>query len=768
MTIKIKHLCIAVAMASHSVSHATEENTFSDVSLEYLLNFEITAQKRVEKLVDVPIAVSALKEQQIDALHASNIEELQHGITSLSFRKGTTALNSTLTVRGIGTVSFSAAAEPSVSTVLDGVVLGRSGQAFQDLYDIERIEVLRGPQGTLFGKNASAGVVNIATKNPTDKFSGRLLADWYNDGGKKIVLRASGPLSSQAQGSLTLLESQFNGNIHNVYNQSNINGFDRQGLRGKLYLGDLDAAHAKFIVESYTADDSCCADLELLLSGRNNTSPAAPNNTGADNKTVDFDHRQVDHDFATKTNEQSDSFSFEINRPIGTHDLTSISAYREWRNDEFREGDFTSIAGKDKGQTANPPLQMHDIGHQTWWQTSQEIRLTSPADSSFSYQIGLFFWDMRSESDFTRDASCQKNAGNDSILAANPGVTCNTNDIVSATAFMSTEFKNQALFIDGKYKLNDSNNILYGVRYTHDTVNYTHKRVNLDSYGRAGLGVRPALGDTDYLGDVSENNVSGKIGFQHYFNPNTQLYVTAARGYKGPGFNVFYNMGINDTAPIGPEESEAFELGFKMSNDNVLLGATAFHTFFSGFQANNFDTRSGATITRLTNAGDVVTSGFELDATWLATSNFSLIASLAAVKAEVDAFKCPVGQACSTRSGSDIPFSPDEKMSLTANYLQKRNRFDMTYMLSLSHTGDQVSDLPSNDGTLNPAANLPAYSLVNGTITLDMKDTPYAVSFIVKNLLDEKFVTTYSGDGFRYQVPRNADRYVGLSFDIKI
>ena len=132
----------------------------------------VTAQKREQKLSDVPIAVSVLGADQIDAAFANNIESLQAYVPSVSFRTGNTTRNSALTVRGIGTISFSVAAEPSVSTVVDNVVLGRSGQAFGDLYDLERVEVLRGPQGTLFGKNASAGVVNMVTKKPTEEFEG--------------------------------------------------------------------------------------------------------------------------------------------------------------------------------------------------------------------------------------------------------------------------------------------------------------------------------------------------------------------------------------------------------------------------------------------------------------------------------------------------------------------------------------------------------------------------------------------------------------------
>ncbi|MEH6818287.1 MAG: TonB-dependent receptor plug domain-containing protein, partial [Pseudoalteromonas distincta] len=141
----------------------------------------VTSQKRTQSLNEVPVAVSVLNSDQINSAFANNMEGLQSLVPSVSFRKGTTTRNSALTVRGIGTISFSIAAEPSVATVVDGVVLGRSGQAFADLYDVDRIEVLRGPQGTLFGKNASAGVVNITTKDPSYDTTGSVETSFYQD-----------------------------------------------------------------------------------------------------------------------------------------------------------------------------------------------------------------------------------------------------------------------------------------------------------------------------------------------------------------------------------------------------------------------------------------------------------------------------------------------------------------------------------------------------------------------------------------------------------
>jgi iron complex outermembrane receptor protein len=132
----------------------------------------VTAQRRSERLQDVPVAVSVVTGDLLSQQGGVNLENAQYLVPSLNFRKSGIALNQSLYLRGIGTTTFSIGGEPSVGTVLDGVVLARSGEAFTDLVDIDRIEVLRGPQGTLFGKNASAGVVNIISRRPGDRFGG--------------------------------------------------------------------------------------------------------------------------------------------------------------------------------------------------------------------------------------------------------------------------------------------------------------------------------------------------------------------------------------------------------------------------------------------------------------------------------------------------------------------------------------------------------------------------------------------------------------------
>lgn len=758
---------------------------FTAVAEGVLEEIVVTAQKREQGLQEVPIAVSVLQSETIDAAFGKNIEDLQALVPSVSFRKGNTNRNSALTVRGIGTISFSVAAEPSVSTVVDGVVLGRSGQAFTDLYDLERIEVLRGPQGTLFGKNASAGVVNITTKRPTDEFSAYIDTSFFQDNEFRFKGKVAGGLGENARGSLTVARSEFDGFISNVFNNEEVNGYDHQGLRGMLEYDIADDLSMLAIVEHYEADDDCCADLEGLPSGRNPASEAVPNSNGVvgNSADIDLDQRRVDHDLVTETIDETTAFSIQFDKGFESgYELTSITAYRSWDNTEIREGDFTSIAGDSNLPVFGVPFQLHDVGAQEWTQFSQELRLSSPVDENFFWQAGLFWWNIDSERQFTREASCQNNGGqNQPILDANPGLTCNANDIVSATGAMRTEFNNFAVFGQAEWDVTEELSLILGLRYTDDEVSFKHNRTNNDQFGRQGVGVRPAAPNsqfsaasggfnTNFDGDTDETNVSGKLSANWQFSESQSVYATYSQGYKGPAFNVFYNMGTNDTLPIGEETSDSFEVGYKYVGETLYLSVTYFQTDIEDFQANNFDNSTGVTITRLTNAGDVTTEGFEADFIWTPTDALSITGGVAAVDAEIDSFNCPVDPTtglppanCSTRSGLAVPFAPDLKYSLMADYVIPMDEMDIILNGSYVYTDEQRSTLPSNSGTFSPVTLLPDYGIFNASVGFSFNDDQFRVTVIGKNLTDESYVTTYSGDGFRYQIPREADRFFGIN-----
>ena len=818
-------------LAGHP-SFAQDTDTETDEPRRMMDEITVTAQKTEQSLQDVPIAVSVLGADAVENAFASNnLESLTTLVPSVSFRKGSTNANSAITIRGIGTISFSDAAEPSVATVVDGVVLGRSGQAFGDLYDIERIEVLRGPQGTLFGKNASAGVINIVTQRPDqDSWGGYVSASYFEDQEYQVKGRISGPITDSVAASLTVSRSEFDGFIRNLANNRDVNGYDRWGGRLQVLWEPADDFSALFTYEHNETDDDCCADIPALAAnnGRFADSLAPPGGLGIVDPgdgtrpvaDIQLDTRVIDQDFETRTINNFDAFSVNLEKDIlGGHSVTSISSFREWSNTEFREGDFTSTGGLDMEPVFGVPFLLHDVGTRDNSQFSQEIRFQSPPDRRLNYQVGAYYFDLQIESDFTRDASCQNNGGqNQAILDANPGLTCNANDIVSATNFANVDFDNYAIFGNVDFDVLDGLNLFLGARWTRDEVDFINSRINNDPFGRQGVGVRPdlpnsqfpfasggfAIPNTDvptgeldadgnpilvdvpaFTGSTDENDFSVRAGFNADIGSLLagganfgNAYFTYAQGYKGPAFNVFFNQGTTDTVPIDPETSDHFEVGYKFAASNVALNIALYTTDISGFQANAFDTSTGVTITRLTNAGDVRTRGIEIDGSWAPLEWLTLTGSVALNDAEIQAFNSPLDPTTGVAefpggifSGQDLLFSPDVNYTFGADMYYPLNDTYAVYLnTTFSHVDEQESLLPG--GNPDPAVNpfpippqslLPDYNLWDLSFGVEYQER-YRLTFIVKNLLDESFVTTNSGDVFRYQIPREADRYVGINF----
>ena len=246
-------------------------------------------------------------------------------------------------------------------------------------------------------------------------------------------------------------------------------------------------------------------------------------------------------------------------------------------------------------------------------------------------------------------------------------------------------------------------------------------------------------------------------------------YASFSRGYKGPAFNTFYNMSANDILPISAETSDSWEIGFKYSGGNLLFNAAAFYTEISDLQANNLDNSTGVNITRLTNAGDVETSGIEADVTWKPVLGWTIAGGIALINAEIAEFNCPRDTdpaQCTDRSGLDVAYAPDLKYTLTSNYSWMFDNMDVIWNVNYSYTDDVTGGLPGNDGSVNPTTQLPDYGLLDSSVAFSFADDQYRLSLFAKNITDESFFTAFSGDNFRYQVPREADRRFGVQLRI--
>lgn len=758
----------ALAIAAALPAHAQEAG--EEAAIEEII---VTAQKVAENVQDVPIALTALSGDRLEQTGTTSLESIGRLVPSVTFRKGTTSANSAIVMRGVGTITFSVAAEPSVSTVVDGVVLSRSGQAFIDLVDAERLEVLRGPQGTLFGKNASAGLVNIVSKGGTKELEGEARAEWYEGDEFRVRGSVSGPLSEDWSARLTGFYGTYDGNITNINGGRNrkVNGYEHWGTRGIVdYAGEV--AKLRFIADYFKADDDCCADVTGVSRGAVlDAELGLPKGVARGE-----DQRYVNHNLVTQTKDKQWSLTasgdFELS---DTHTLSVVAGYRNWWNEEIREGDFLprALVGT---------AELHDNGVVKTEQLSLEIRLASDQSKPFFYQIGGFAWKSDNKQDFTRrDVTCAT-----STLPVDPatgGQPCNLADTVNtifptATSKSDVNSRNYAIFGQATYRFNDQFALTGGLRYTWDDLSFTHVRapgVNAtDGTPATGPGIsgNPAggtiasggNGTNTSRGSTDNGNLSGKAVLQYTPSDDVLVYASYTRGYKGPAFNVFFNhTAPTNSVPIEEETSDAFEAGIKSQflNDKVQFNAAVFSVEYDGFQANNFVLLNGAVVTNLTNAGTVKSEGFEADLLIAPTRGLTLRASGAYADAKVKRFNPnPLTNAPDARDGTQLPLAPKFSYTLGADYEYELSNFWLYFSTDYRHVSKQFSDL----GEQGP---IDAYGQWNASLGFSDADDRYRLTFHVRNITDESYVLLNVSNGQRLQIPRDADRYVGVSLRAK-
>ena len=742
------------------------------------LEIVVTAQKRSERLQDVPLAVSVVSGDALARQGAINLDGAHYLVPSLNFRKSGTTINQSLYLRGVGTATFSVAGEPSVSTVLDGVVLARAGEAFSDLVDIERIEVLRGPQGTLFGKNSSAGVVNIVSKRPGTELGGFAEGSIFFDNGTEYRVRGGIdlPIGDNVRTRVTGFYGTYDGNIFNDAPtvNSRVNGYERYGVRGRLDADISSTVKLTVIADWRRADDDCCAEVI-------GTTPTSVGALALAGIALNGDEtRTIRQNLVTQTKETSWGLSAQLDAELGNLTVTSITAYRNYKNQEIRDGDWI-------GQAIAGIPQLHDDGPQIGNTFSQEFRLTSPADNFFSYVVGAFYSRAESERTFTRRVTSCNPAPAVAALVPCGSTGAPATSLFSGTATFGSVFDNVAVFGQGTINFTDRFRGIVGLRYTVDNLSVFHSRVATPNVaGIPGVnrnfdaGVFATSTPANINGDplatngvpfrtkTDADNLSGKAGLQFDVNDDIMAYGTYSRGYKGPAYNVFFNLNANGTNVIDPETADSYEIGLKnvLFDGSLILNLAGYYAKYKNFQANNPDLVAGVIITRFTNAGDISTRGGELDFVWRPVTDLTFSGGLAYTDARVDRFNAPAGAAV-VPAGTPLAFAPKWKGSLGADYRWRTNGpVDFTFGLQASTQSSQLSLFDASTA-VRAQGTIGAYSLVDLQFGLVEKDDRFRLQFVVKNLFDESFPAQITNGGpggsLRYLVPREADRYFGLT-----
>ena len=707
-----------------------------------------TAQKRPQSMQDVPVAVNTVDARAIENQQIVDFSDLTRVAPSMTLNQNPN--NSTIALRGIGTFAYSIGIESAVSVIVDDVPVIQQAQAFSNLSDIERIEVLRGPQGTLFGKNSSAGVINVVTKPSAEILEGHGQIAITSDHERRLDAGISGPLGERLGFRLNAYTAQRDGDIHNLTHGTDLNGDRAKGLRARLDFKGADGLEGKLIADYNTRRvEGPVTTLRAVPPGasQQNVAPLAPALAGVTPGPENRDVRMDDPGYADNRNA---SVSGTLSWKRELHTLTSVTTWQDWKYAFLADydGSETDLVGaltrgaSHGGVTQGGPYRSKML--------TQELRLTSNGDGRFNYLGGLYFSDSDNERAFNRaptlsPARWEANAGNRTLAA----------------------------FTQADYKVTPSTRLNAGLRYNRETI-------DVDFTNRI-----PAT-PTRFAGKNTDSVVTGKLALQHDVAKNVMVYGSYATGYKGAGYDI--STGFDQSRvrlPVAPETSKAYELGLKSRflQNRLQVNATAFHTDYDDFQAqsNRIDPVTNLTQNAVMNVGALRTRGVELELAGKPVNTLLLEGSLAWVDAIVKEFplaNCYPGQtpaegcrqvgtaSVQDLAGKRLANAPKLKIGLGATYnFPLSGNYNGIANLNYQHQSAVNFDLGNNPLTVQKG-----YGVVNGSIALNDAARGFKVTLYVNNLFDKSY-TSFIGDNFNFYrsahvmtqtLPRNSQRYVGL------
>ncbi|MGV7119974.1 TonB-dependent receptor [Sphingopyxis sp. 550A] len=742
---------IALTAALAAATPALAQEVATDGQSGGFGDIIVTAQKRAENLQDVPISATVVSGDQLASRQIFDPSQLQLVAPSLQVKSFNAALGaSNFSVRGVGTLSFSNTIESSVTSVIDGVVMGNPSLGFMNYLDLAQIEVLNGPQGMLFGKNASAGLVNITTRRPEiGRFDGQLSGEiaQMKVPGDGLLYRLQGivnvPLGDTAALRVSASQTHTDPVIKNLVTVPGSQyGQDQTSLRAKLlweptpelsiYIAG-DYAHSSGVGSGGSADRIVRttslfaaenADLGIVASPDNfYSSYGAPTRATFDVGGV---QANIDYEFS------------------GGHTLTSITAWRKFDADNLFDSDKHRI-------------DILDTNHQlsTISQFTEELRLASPTGQFFEYQLGLYYFDSKSDSDITASGAYGETAPPPAGFDAWLGIR--------STGSMTS--KSYAAFGQGTLNLSDRFRFTFGGRYTYDKLKL--RSISDDTGFVVPLG---ATGSRDQR--ISEENFSWRVGAQYDLTDDVMAYASVARGYKGPGFN----LTIDPNAPlIMPEIPTSYEAGIKSTllDRHLIFNISGYTSTFKNFQAQAFDTASNGYV--LLNAGALKSRGFEIEASALPAQGlvFNLgVSYVDAFFSDFQADKCyPFQPDCRANgtidsSGNRLPNVPKWTVSLTGRY-----ETPVSEHMAVFLQGALYSRTKSNfSSTADPSTELPGYTLFDASIGLKEIDDKYKLTLFCRNCFDKRqptFINSNSqsrGD-YYHMFGLNSFRTLGVSLE---
>jgi iron complex outermembrane receptor protein len=644
--------------------------TYSATPLELILvednqlaEIVVTSRRRKELLQDVPIPISVVGGTQVDQTGAFNVNRVKELIPSLQLYTSNPR-NTGINIRGIGSPFglTNDGLDPGVGFYVDGVYYARPAAATLDFIDIESIEVLRGPQGTLFGKNAAAGAINITTRKASFTPHAAFETSFGNYGYIQTKASVTGPLSKQLAARVSFSGTQRDGLIDNVRTGRATNDINNIGFRGQLLFqptektsvtlsGDASSqkpdGYAQVIAgvaptkrAAYRQFNAIIADLGYTLPSQNA-----------------FD-RKIDHDTPWRSGNQLGGGSLNLDQKIGAGTLTATTAYRYWNWDPSNDRDFTGLPVLQKSQ--NPAK------HHNW---SQEVRYAGDFAKNLSGVVGLFYLDQIVKISGTEESGAAQwrfaQSTTNTALWKTPGLFEGYGIYTDA----SIKSKSAAAFANVDWQIAEGFHIQPGVRINYDKKVVYYNRVakgGLDTTDPALLALKNGVySSQSYASDADEKNFTYNITAAYRPGRSLNVFGTFSTSYKPVGVNVAGLPTINgqaatDLAVIKPEKTKHFEFGFKSSPaKNLTLNAVFHNSDIKDYQTNVQSPELGVNRGYIANAEKVNVKGVEVDANIQASKQFSFYTSIAYTDAKYVKFTnapLPLEETGLTVGGQQVAF----------------------------------------------------------------------------------------------------------------
>ena len=719
--------CLFLPLATQTAAAAQEDTTGK---IEEVI---VTAQYREQSIQDIPISISTLSGEELTAANIFDAASLAANIPGFSYGEFAPG-QALLSFRGVSSSDDGAGLDNSVTLFLDGVYIGRNAGINFDMFDLERIEVLKGPQGTLFGRNAIGGAINVVTLKPTQEFQGKAAVTAGNEGILRYQAFVTGGLTENLSAKIVVNHREHDGFVRNKLLGIDVNDEDQTTFRGQLlWEGD----RSTWLLSADTFDDDRADAGRVPIAGPFFDAGVAP----AFGVTGPLQNAAPIEGFS-KREASGISLQGDIEFSAGT--LTTITAVRNVETD----WEMPSIGGPIGPDLANGVfgIDVIDDIEEEIDTFSQEVRWTSNLDSNFSYVVGLYF--------LTEDTDRQEQFRLDiNTVAGGQAVIGNE---FTRTENETTSF---ALYGQGAWEINDKTTLTFGGRFSRDDREYTASAINCGATdaeilaagypdsshcifaGNRVGGSLAIIGETFIVpADADFDDFSPMASLQYRPNDSIMYFATISTGYKSGGFAGSQGVQSAATTVVNAEDVISFELGFKgdFLDDTLRFNATVFVSDYEDLQTVRFGPvpNSAFGSFQTTNVGSADLAGIELDFAWYLTDNFKLSGQYGYLDTEANDLVLETATGSADFSGLPLRQAPENSYGLTAVYnLRTSNMGEVNFRVQFSHTDEQHFDFATYKDTTSDDVDL-----VDVRVDWTSPDERYEISLWGQNVTDEEWI----------------------------